>query len=160
MKAMHGIWVALSRPVSVEQLRTVLTRSFPRATHCTRDEALRLDTPWPAIVFALEDTKAADFPAMIGFDAFPGTANVAVAVSMALGRKLAREFRCRSLCECPESATDGTPYASLLWDDDRPFLADDSNSALFDGEGGAVRVVRGVDAPSVELDEAAALVVA
>jgi hypothetical protein len=157
---MHGIWVALSRPVSVEQLQSVLARWFPRATQCTREDAFRLETPWPAIVFSVDETGAEDFPTIIGFDTFPGDPAAAVAVSLALGRKLASELRCRSLCECPESDSDGTPYSSLLWDRDRSFLADDSNSALFDGEGGAVRVVRSVEVPSVELDEAGAVVVA
>lgn len=155
---MTGIWVALSKQVSTELIRKALLQWFPLSANCTQAEAYNSKEEWPPIVFSVSETKADDFPVMIGFDAFPGDPSIAESVSSALGRKFASEFQCRSLCEAPGLANDGSPYWSLLWANGEPFLADDCHSKLVDGEGGDVRVVRKIDVALVELDDAGALV--
>jgi hypothetical protein len=150
---MNGLWVALATPVTTDSVRRTLSRWFPPVPSCTEAEALAMSAEWPPIVFSVTATSAPDFPVLVSFLAFPGDPTFAESVSCALGHRFSEEFGCRVLCEAPELNFDGSPYWVLLWDGAASFLAVDSNTALADGDGGEVRVVRPLAVQLVSLDE-------
>jgi hypothetical protein len=156
---MHGIWVGLSISVSETKIKQLLERWFPALEILTLDEALRSDrSPWPPIVFSVENRKNVDdFPIYIGFDCFPGPNDQAVAVGIVLAKRLATAFACRALCDGSGLGDDETPYWSIVWEQGRSFLADDSGTQFADGTGGPVRVARELQLPGFDLDEQGAL---
>lgn len=64
---------------------------------------------------------------------------------LGLARSLSIELSCRTICDGTGFGDDESPCWSLVWERGVPYLADDLNSALADGEGGAVRIVRRVE---------------
>ena len=150
---MHGIWVGLSGTVSEDDIRTLLSEWFPKTELMTRDEAVASDrTPWPPIVFSVEETDVADFPFYVSFDCFPGPDDDAVETGAVLAKRLAESCACRAICDGSGWGDNESPYWSIIWQDGHAHMADDSNSDFADGEGGPVRTIRQIDLPAWDLD--------
>lgn len=150
---MNGIWVGLSDVVTEQKVREILTRWFPAVEIMTRDAAMESDrSPWPPIVFSVEDTGVGDFPSYVSFDCFPGPETDSLEAGAVLARRLAEAFACRAICDGSGWGDDESPYWSIIWDKGRAHLADDSNTDFADGEGGPVKTLRELDLPDWGLD--------
>lgn len=107
------------------------------------EEALKVLFPQiPELVFSVDENPECEFPCKIEFWKFPAKdAKIRVEVA----RLLAEHFNCRSVTDGSGFGDDDSPYWSVVWEGDRAYLADDSNSSYADGEGGDVRIVRPIE---------------
>jgi len=138
---------------------SALHQCFPLLGATTMEDALRLEGEWPPIVFSINQTSAADFPVCVMFDLFPGESEESISVSHALARRFASFFGCRALTDGSGLGDDSSPYWSIIWESGQPLLANDCDSALFDGvEGGLVRIARPIRYSVPDLDAAGRLV--
>lgn len=155
---MNGIWVALSSKVTEEQVAAFLAECFPDVDSMAEEAAMQHSEEWPPVVFSLDEIAAPDFPCYLSFACFPGPEQDGVAVGAALAQRLSDALACRTLCDGSGWGDDESPYWSILWEDARPYLADDAGTDFADGGGGPVRVVRELVLPEWSLDSSGRLV--
>ncbi|MBC7543591.1 MAG: hypothetical protein H7338_12760 [Candidatus Sericytochromatia bacterium] len=150
---MHGTWVGLSKTVDESALKAWLQQSFPTVPLMTQDDAHLLGkVPWPPIVFSVVHWPVPDFPTYVGFACFPGVEAHAFEVGTVLAQRLSADFDCRAICDGNGFGDDPSTDWTIIWEDGRSFLADDSDTDFGDGAGGPVRVVREIAVPAGELD--------
>ncbi|MCB0191499.1 MAG: hypothetical protein KDJ65_06100 [Anaerolineae bacterium] len=66
-----------------------------------------------------------------------------------LSRLLANQFRCKTLCEGTHYGDNPTyPGYSLIWNNNKAFLADDYGCDFFDEGGGPVKILREISVDS------------
>jgi hypothetical protein len=164
---MTGLWIALSLKKSVDEIRAILAGWFGELLVANWDKsstervAESLNDPMIAradVLFQLE-TNESDFPTEINIDRFPGPQDEAVLqpVMFELARRFAGAFNCRALCAAGDYGPDEAPFWAIVWDGDRSFLADASESHFWDPAGGPVRILREIALPPFRLDEAGRL---
>jgi hypothetical protein len=139
--------LAIGRTAAPEELGDALRALLPGVrVHVTGNSDLSGVPHFDLLVRAMP-TTAQDFPT--GMD-------VSVAMSPGhdlgdwlcdLAAELSVSLCTRVICDGSRYGDDSSPYWSLVWDMGRALLADDSQTDIGDGEGGAVRIVRALDLP-------------
>lgn len=74
-----------------------------------------------------------------------------------LAKALSDQLEARVCCDGTRVGESGSPYCSLIWDKGSPYLADDFETMLGDGEGGPLRVIRRLEPQSLSIPSASEL---
>lgn len=137
--------VGISMNIDFILLQTILSQYFTNKSVLISENLPNND--WPEILCTVSSNES-EFPILLSFWTIEDSE--AYEQCMRIACFLSKKLNCRTICDGTKHGDDNSPYWSIIWDNGISYLANDSNSKLFDGEGGKVNILREI---SIYIDQ-------
>lgn len=133
--------IGLSRQITVSELESVLRARLPASTVRVYAAVEDLSEAASDITVVMVENPS-EFPVGLDIGVALGEGRNMQHWLLGLACVLSIGLACRTICDGTGFGDDESPYWSVIWEWGVPYLADDMNSMLCDGEGGPVRIIR------------------
>ncbi len=142
--------LGFSKKISFEEGEALLKSFLPSVFVFDVYESSNLENPCSiGISLTQHEDLQCDFPSLLtiyGSSKCEQELHQKIIISLASHASLF--FNCRVICDGTGFGDDNSPYWSLIFDNSKVFLADDSHTIYADGSGGLVKIVRELQLPA------------